>query len=70
MKVWAWRQHKHTTCVHVSIEEPIATYGHGGRDYFFQADSILVCRKVWRKLTGSGGTIKPSVYNLLGWRHR
>lgn len=70
MKVWAWRGSKHSSTVSVSPEEPGYIYARHGNDYYYASESIVVCQKWWRKLTGSGGTIKPSQYNLLGWRHR
>jgi len=68
MTVWAWRQHKHSDCITVSVEEPCATYGAGSRMYYYSHETTLVCRRVWKRLTGSGGTIKPVKVTLLGWR--
>lgn len=69
MKVWAWKTNKYASAVTVSPEEPGFIYGRQG-NYYYAADSIIVCLKWWKKLTGSRGTLKPSEYNLLGWRHR
>lgn len=69
MLVWVWKGSKHASCVQVCVDEPMLTYGRYGNHYW-QTDSVMVCIKIWKKLTGSVGTLKPKQFNLLGWRRR